>query len=268
LSSIPPGGRDVGVKRQRQRFFACYCPDDHEKVESIVATLGLSSTPVFVEEDYFQPGRKFGAAIQKAIQECQKFIVFWSAGAAPGSNAMLELQIAREHEKPIVVVILDDAPLPPELAGGRVLDFTSLSLGSLEEQDALLSEYTLNYESREFWARSRGARLALDPDSDFFELWVLFAITATCIGMAVGATINPSPAWVPLALGLSVGIVFGPLLSQLVARFRARREMDRWLESTVQLFRDPTAERLRQADSYEWMSPLEAAALLHEELRA
>jgi hypothetical protein len=97
-------------------IFISYSRDDRELVFPVVDVLRASGNHVFVDADNLEYGENWTTCLEDAIQDCERFLLFWSKSSRDSDFVQKEWQWALENEScTIVPVMLDSTPLPKEL---------------------------------------------------------------------------------------------------------------------------------------------------------
>jgi hypothetical protein len=96
--------------------FISYCRSDREDVHDAVDLLRAGGVKVFLDVVDIDYGERWRDALAKALQRCERVMVFWSRAAAASEWVEREWRYALELGKKIVPTLLDPTPLPAELA--------------------------------------------------------------------------------------------------------------------------------------------------------
>ncbi len=107
-------------------IFVSYARVDKERVEKIVNDLKSSGYDFWMDVQGIEGGKYWPEAISKAILECRILLLFMSPASMASDNVRNEVQIAFEERKVIVILMLEDAEIPPamryQLAGRQRID--------------------------------------------------------------------------------------------------------------------------------------------------
>ena len=101
--------------------FISYAHADSRVVLPDVELLRAGGVQVFMDVRDIDYGERWAAALKRAIDGCERVIVFWSAAAKVSDWVEREWRMAVERGKKIVPTLLDDTPLPRELADFQAL---------------------------------------------------------------------------------------------------------------------------------------------------
>jgi hypothetical protein len=85
-------------------------------VHELVRLLRITGAPVFLDTDSVAPGELWAEKVGTAIQAAEVVAVFWSHNAAQSREMAKELLLALSLKKTIVPVLIEDGPLPDDLA--------------------------------------------------------------------------------------------------------------------------------------------------------
>lgn len=121
---------DADAGTRGQHVFVSYSRADAEVVREIGRRLAGAGIDVWIDEQSIEPGTLFGEAIAKAVLQCRKMLVVWSARAAGRDSRWLlhERSILLHHdpgntEKRIVPIVLDGTELPVDLQHLQAIDY-------------------------------------------------------------------------------------------------------------------------------------------------
>jgi hypothetical protein len=109
------------------KFFVCYSSQDRAQVDGLLA--GSASSPHQIWRDIrsLQGGQSWPDEIGKAIEGSDRVLLFWSRNAASSWFVALEYTVAIAHQKMIVPILLDRAPLPPILRATQAIQPSQLA---------------------------------------------------------------------------------------------------------------------------------------------
>ena len=96
--------------------FISYSREDITVVSPLVALMRCTGTEVFLDIDSIDYGANWKIALNQAISRCERMIVIWSISASESVWVMREFLEAKDQDKSIVPVMIDQTPLPSALA--------------------------------------------------------------------------------------------------------------------------------------------------------
>jgi hypothetical protein len=96
--------------------FISYAREDRGPVMLAARLLRAGGATVFLDVHDIADGEKWETALQRAIEGCERIMVFWSAAAAASQWVEREWRAGLSLNKRIVPLMLDATPLPPALA--------------------------------------------------------------------------------------------------------------------------------------------------------
>lgn len=97
------------------RVFISYSSKDREIVEPLADLLRGAGKAVWRDKTNLAFGRDWDEQARNAIAGSSRVLVFWSKNAAKSKSVRLEYRHALGTGKPVVPVLLDGTPLPPDL---------------------------------------------------------------------------------------------------------------------------------------------------------
>jgi hypothetical protein len=118
--------RDMGVDWQ---IFISYSRVDAPVVTALNKLLRAAGHDTFLDEGCIPFGSDWRAWIEAALRACKTVFVFWSANAMRSEEVKREYTIAIELGKIVVPVLMDDTPLPSDLARWNGVPFRGLLAG-------------------------------------------------------------------------------------------------------------------------------------------
>jgi TolB-like protein len=92
--------------------FVSYSHADADAVFTDLATLHNDGYRIWYD-DGIRAGHNWLEALARAISDCSVFLFFASGNSATSKHCQRELHFAMDDDKPVIVVQLDDKPLPP-----------------------------------------------------------------------------------------------------------------------------------------------------------
>jgi len=100
----------------RRSIFISYARDDGPRVQKDAALLRAGGVRVFIDVQDIEAGAPWEAALESALEKCERVMVFWSQAAKRSTWVDREWRTALRLGKRVVPALLDDTALPPELA--------------------------------------------------------------------------------------------------------------------------------------------------------
>lgn len=162
----------------RRSVFISYAHADRPDVEESADLLRAGGVTVFIDVRDIDYGERWKDVLQKALDKCERVMVFWSLAAQASEWVEREWRYALALGKRIVPTLLDRTPLPAELA-----EFQAVR--RFREAGAV--------EARSDWASERPRAPPPAPR----RTRVAVAVTAALVGMgsiAVWTLRAPVPA--------------------------------------------------------------------------
>jgi hypothetical protein len=104
-------------------IFISYSHEDSSLVGPIVALLRASEALVIQDADSIRPGKRWREEIGTAISGASVVVVFWCYHARASQEVENEITAAIAQRKDILPLLLDETPLPSDLAGFQYIDF-------------------------------------------------------------------------------------------------------------------------------------------------
>jgi predicted ATPase len=92
--------------------FLSYASADRERALQIADLLEARGVSVWIDRKSIAGGTSWSAEIVRGIEECMALVVLCSTAAMASPNVQQELQLAWEHRKAILPLLLDKTPLP------------------------------------------------------------------------------------------------------------------------------------------------------------
>jgi TIR domain-containing protein len=126
----------VTEQDSRPEFFISYSRTDANLVGPVVALLRASRAHVFRDADSLQPGKKWREQLSTAISDAKVVVLFWCHHADKSVEVRNEYSEAITKGKDLLPLLLDDTPLPANLAEYQFIDFR----GAFPHGHALVAE--------------------------------------------------------------------------------------------------------------------------------
>ena len=104
------------------RFFVSYSHNDRLFVEAITDLLKITGITVFRDKENIPLGTPWRQFVEDALKAADTAIVFWSGHSAESPEVQNEYKRAISLRKKVVPVMLDNTPLPADLAEYNGLD--------------------------------------------------------------------------------------------------------------------------------------------------
>lgn len=120
-------------------IFISYSHHDKEPIEQIVQLLrtavagaiipdGSAQDLVFFDKDRLIPGTEWSSAIYEAISKSDQVFVFWCRHSANSAEVKREYQLALNLKRVTIPVLVDQTPLPQDLAPIHGVDLRALRI--------------------------------------------------------------------------------------------------------------------------------------------
>src|SRR5262249_45087253 len=106
--------------------FLSYSRRDAGIVRKLQLIVWASGATPWRDEAAIPPGAQWRVAISRAIDTCERILVFWCCHARDSDEVRREYREAIECDKPVVPVTLDHTVVPDELRRYQVTDVSSL----------------------------------------------------------------------------------------------------------------------------------------------
>jgi hypothetical protein len=94
------------------RIFISYNRTNMDAAQKVAGLLTARGAQVFIDYQNMTAGESFLARIGREIRECDRLLLLFSAQAGASRYVADEVEAARIDEKPILVLRLDDSPMP------------------------------------------------------------------------------------------------------------------------------------------------------------
>jgi hypothetical protein len=162
--------------RQREYYLSAIAFVSHESsdkaaAETVCRALEARQLPCFIAPRDILPGRNYGEAIARAIEDARILVLVLSPNAARSEHVLREVELAARHHLPIVPFRIGAAAssraLDYFLAGAQYLDASS---GPIERHAETLAERVPTLLGLSASFASPGSAPALSDDSKLDEL--------------------------------------------------------------------------------------------------
>lgn len=107
----------------RPTIFVSYSHSDGNLVGPVVQLLRASAAHVFRDADDIPAGKKWREELSTALTDARLIMVFWCDHASASPEVQKEYSAAIAQGKDVLPVLIDDTPLPPDLAEYQYIDF-------------------------------------------------------------------------------------------------------------------------------------------------
>jgi predicted ATPase len=97
-------------------LFLSYAAIDRERVLAIADALEAAGVPVWIDQRGIGGGELWAAEITAAIRACAALMLVCTAASVTSRNVRQELQIAWDHDRPILPLLLEPVQFPDEIA--------------------------------------------------------------------------------------------------------------------------------------------------------
>jgi hypothetical protein len=151
---------------------------EHSLLKTLMNHLQNTDNEVWIDKKRIDFGENIHAKLERAIHDCDVFIVAWSRNALASKDVNFEMQCAHREGKPIVPCMIDDLSTDEsdilrgfkyiQLTGDAGRDQAQLSFlqnSLLARKFTLMDPNNLPEEQREEWHRLRSK---MDELKDFF----------------------------------------------------------------------------------------------------
>src|SRR5436305_308549 len=92
--------------------FLSYASPDRERALQIADRLEANGVSVWIDRKSIAGGTSWGAEIVNGIKGCLTLAVLVSSSAMDSPNVQQEIQVAWEHRRPLLPLLLEPARLP------------------------------------------------------------------------------------------------------------------------------------------------------------
>lgn len=131
-------------------IFISYSHIDATIVDPIVKLLSINNAFVFKDKNSIQLGKKWKNEIENGLNEANLVLVFWSKHSSSSTEVKDEWIEAINKEKDIMPLLLDDTPLPKELAEYQGINFQELTNKS-NRLKSLINYFKKYRRKNEYW---------------------------------------------------------------------------------------------------------------------
>jgi predicted ATPase len=97
-------------------LFLSYASTDRERALTIADALEADGIPVWIDRRGIPGGTEWAAQITQAVRACRAVAVLCSAASVASRNVRQELQLAWDHDKPILPLLLEPVDFPDAVA--------------------------------------------------------------------------------------------------------------------------------------------------------
>src|SRR3984957_1157241 len=121
MDQIDPGVRAAGPAPDAEaagagsKIFISYASQDVAVADKLCAALEASGFPCWIAPRDVRAGESYAAAIVQAINDCKMLVLVLSKSASESSHVLREVERASSKKRPVLVVRMDTAGLPPDL---------------------------------------------------------------------------------------------------------------------------------------------------------
>src|SRR5580698_2557608 len=99
----------------RPRIFISYSSADRQEAQKILDLLGAAGLGSWFDDLNISGGAMWSSSIVEAIKECSAMILLCTPRSVSSRNVHQEIQLAWEHNRPILPLILEASPLDPKI---------------------------------------------------------------------------------------------------------------------------------------------------------
>ncbi|MBX3070771.1 MAG: TIR domain-containing protein [Thermomicrobiales bacterium] len=97
-------------------LFVSYASSDRERALAIADALEATGVPVWIDRRGIGGGELWAAEITAAIRSCATVLLVCTAASVQSRNVRQEVQLAWDHDRPIVPLLLERVRFPDEIA--------------------------------------------------------------------------------------------------------------------------------------------------------
>ena len=110
-----------------RRIFVSYSRVNKEFVLGLAKELKKSGFPIWLDQLDIPTGARWDEELEKALRECEMFMVILSPNSIASENVKDEIGYAIEHGKRILPILFEKCDIPLRLRRFQYVDFTRLS---------------------------------------------------------------------------------------------------------------------------------------------
>ena len=112
-NEIPTPVKSISSFQEMKPYaFISYARKDHEKVYSIIDDLVKGGLNIWYDQE-LKTGNEWDEEVGKKIISCELFVVFISNNSVLSRNVRNEINMAQNHDKKILPVVIEDVALSP-----------------------------------------------------------------------------------------------------------------------------------------------------------
>ena len=126
----------VEPPERQAHVFLSYSRVDRARAEGIARLLAGNGVAVWIDQVDIPGGTSWTGEIVRGIRTCVVFVVLCSKAAMASSNVQRELQLALDHQRPILPLVLERAEIPDAIAYG-LAGVQQVHVGERSERDWL-----------------------------------------------------------------------------------------------------------------------------------
>ena len=126
----------VEPTKAQAHVFLSYSRVDRAWAEAIARLLAGNGVAVWIDQVDIPGGTSWSGEIVRGIRSCVTFVVLCSKAAMASSNVQRELQLALDHQRPILPLVLEPAEIPDAFAYG-LAGVQQVRVGERSERDWL-----------------------------------------------------------------------------------------------------------------------------------
>jgi predicted ATPase len=105
-----------GREQRINHLFLSYATADRERAMAVADALESAGIPVWIDRRGLTGGSMWAAEITGAIRSCQAFALLCSPTSVVSRNVRQEIQLAWDHDRPILPLLLEPVEFPDEVA--------------------------------------------------------------------------------------------------------------------------------------------------------
>lgn len=194
------------------RVFLSYAREDAADADRLAASLEAEGFSVYLDRSRVRSG-DFGAQLERAIADCDVFLVLLSPASIRSTYVRRELHVAADdHERPILPVLLAEADLSRfrlVLAGLQRVDYTTRSDAQLGDViDGVYRTEAIGRRSRRDPGKAvRAVGTVIESVGVIILVGAMGFFFLQMIEVAGTETPGPAPSFQPFAMALGVFFV-------------------------------------------------------------